>query len=59
MTIPATKEATYEVEIKIDPPKEFVLDNVYFDTGKSSLKPTSFKALNDLVEILKLKIRWL
>ncbi len=55
MTIPASKEATYEVEIKIDPPKEFVLDNVYFDTGKSSLKPTSFKALNDLVEILKLK----
>lgn len=55
MVVPADKEATYNVGIKIDPPKDFVLDNVYFDTGKSSLKPTSFKALNDLVEILKIK----
>ena len=55
MTIPADKEASYEVKIRIDPPKEFVLDNVYFDTGKSSLKPNSNKALNDLVEILKIK----
>jgi OmpA-OmpF porin, OOP family len=55
MEVPNDKEATYEVGIKIDPPKDFVLDNVYFDTGKSSLKQTSFKALNDLVEVLKLK----
>ena len=55
MTIPADKEATYEVAIKIDPPKEYVLENVYFDSGKFFLKPTSFKALNDLVEILKIK----
>jgi outer membrane protein OmpA-like peptidoglycan-associated protein len=53
--VPATKEATYDVAIKIDPPKDFVLDNVYFDTGKSTLKPTSNKALNDLAEILKIK----
>lgn len=55
MNVPADKEATYEVEIKIDPPKDFVLENVYFETGKSNLKPNSFKALNDLVEILKIK----
>lgn len=55
MNVPADKDATYEVGIKIDPPKDFVLDNVYFDTGKSTLKPNSFKALNDLVEILKIK----
>jgi outer membrane protein OmpA-like peptidoglycan-associated protein len=55
MSVPADKEAVYEVHIKIDPPKEFVLDNVYFDTGKSSLKPNSNKALNDLVEVLKTK----
>lgn len=55
MVVPADKEATYEVGIKIDPPKDFVLESVYFDTGKSSLKPNSFKALNDLVEILKIK----
>src|SRR6202008_2459173 len=55
MEVPNDKEATYEVGIKIEPPKDFVLENVYFDTGKSSLKPNSFKALNDLVEILKIK----
>ncbi len=55
MAVPADKEASYDVAIKIDPPKEFVLDNVYFDSGKSTLKPNSYKALNDLVEILKIK----
>ena len=55
MTVPADKDATYEVKIMIDPPKDYVLDNVYFETGKSSLKSTSYKALNDLVEVLKLK----
>ena len=55
MEVPNDKEATYEVGIKIEPPKDFVLENVYFDTGKSSLKPNSFKALNDLVEIRKIK----
>jgi outer membrane protein OmpA-like peptidoglycan-associated protein len=55
MKVPGDKEATYEVEIKIDPPKDFVLENVYFDIGKSTLKPSSHKALNDLVEILKIK----
>jgi outer membrane protein OmpA-like peptidoglycan-associated protein len=55
MTVPSDKGASYEVKIRIDPPKEFVLENVYFDTGKSSLKPNSNKALNDLVEILKIK----
>jgi OmpA-OmpF porin, OOP family len=55
MQVPDDKEATYEVGIKIEPPRDFVLENVYFDSGKSTLKPTSFKALNDLVEILKIK----
>lgn len=55
MKIPPDKEAEYEVLIKIDPPKEFVLENVYFDTGKSRLKPESNSALNNLVEVLKAK----
>jgi outer membrane protein OmpA-like peptidoglycan-associated protein len=55
MQVPADPNAVYEVTVRIDPPKEFVLDNVYFDTGKSSLKPSSSKALNDLVSVLKLK----
>jgi len=55
LTVPGDPEATYDVEIKIDPPKNFVLENVYFDTGKSTLKSSSNKALNDLAEVLKLK----
>jgi outer membrane protein OmpA-like peptidoglycan-associated protein len=55
MQIPADPKATYEVEIKIDPPKEFVLEDVFFETGKSNLKPSSHKTLNDLAEVLKLK----
>lgn len=55
MIVPNDKEATYEVGIKIEPPKDFILENVYFDSGKSSLKSNSFKALNDLVEILNIK----
>lgn len=55
MQVPDTKNATYNVKIKIDPPKEFVLNDVFFDTGKSTLKPASFKTLNDLVEVLKIK----
>lgn len=55
MTVPADKEASYEVKICIDPPQEYVLENVYFDSGKATLKPSSNKALNDLAEVLKLK----
>jgi OmpA-OmpF porin, OOP family len=46
---------TISVKIKIEPPKTFVLDNVLFDTGKASLKSSSFKTLDELVELLKMK----
>jgi len=55
MTVPGDAEATYEIQVKIDPPVNVVLDHIYFDTGKSSLKASSFKALNDLAEGLRLK----
>lgn len=55
MTVPADAKATYEIQVKIEPPVNVVLDHVYFDTGKSTLKASSFKALNDLAEGLKLK----
>jgi OmpA-OmpF porin, OOP family len=46
---------TFELVIKYDPGKVFTLENVFFDTGKATLRPESFKSLNDLVEIMKLK----
>ncbi len=55
MILPPDKQAEYDVRIKIEPPKEFVMDNVYFDSGKATLKLGSSKALNNLVEVLKAK----
>lgn len=55
MEIPGTPNQAYEVEINIEPPTSFVLENVFFDTGKATLKPTSNKSLNNLVDVLKVK----
>ena len=46
---------TYQFDLKYDPPKTYTLENVFFDTGKSSLRSDSNKALNDLAEVMKLK----
>ncbi len=43
------------VQIMIEQPKSFTLENVLFDTGKSSLKPSSHKELDELVGLLKHK----
>jgi len=56
MEIPATtSRVQMSVEIKIETPKTFILENVFFDTGKASLKKESFHALNNLYEALKHK----
>ena len=46
---------TYDLLIKYEPEKVFRLEDVYFDTGKATLKPESNKALNELAELLKAK----
>lgn len=46
---------TYQLDIKYDPPKTYTLENVLFDTGKSTLRAASNKALQDLAEVLMLK----
>lgn len=46
---------TLSIGIKYELPKTFTLDNVLFDTGKSSLRASSYKELNELVELLTLK----
>lgn len=56
MEIPAGEGLfTFELIIQIEPSKTYTLKNVFFDTGKATLKKESFIALNDLVEILKIK----
>ena len=45
----------FTVNLEFDPPKTFVLDNVEFDFGKATLRPASYKTLDDLVEFLQRK----
>lgn len=44
-----------ELTITIFETKTFTLSNVYFDSGKSSLKTESYKELNELLEYMTLK----
>lgn len=46
---------TMKLTIKFELPKNFTLDNVLFDTGKSTLKASSFAELNEVAEIMTLK----
>jgi OOP family OmpA-OmpF porin len=43
---------SFEYKLIISPPKVYTLDNVFFDTGKSILKPESSKELNELVDYM-------
>jgi OOP family OmpA-OmpF porin len=45
----------FEYTLTIEPTKTYTLRDVHFDTGKATLRPESFVALNDLVEVLKNK----
>jgi outer membrane protein OmpA-like peptidoglycan-associated protein len=45
----------FTVNLEFDPPKTFVLDDVEFDFGKSTLRPESYNTLDDLVDYLKRK----
>ncbi len=46
---------TVDYTLTISPPKHYTLNNVFFDTGKSTLKPESSKELNQLAEYMTLK----
>lgn len=52
--IPPAKDSllSFEFQIKFDMPKIYTLDNVYFDTGKSTLRPESYKEIDQLAEFL-------
>ena len=52
---PGSVRTDYSLQILLEPSKTYTLKNVLFDTGKSTLKPSSSEALNNLVEVLKLK----
>jgi outer membrane protein OmpA-like peptidoglycan-associated protein len=56
LDIPKTDGPTeMELTINVSRPKIYTLDNVSFDTGKSTLRPQSNKALDELAELLTMK----
>lgn len=44
---------TYNIRYEL--PKVFTLDNVHFDTNKSTIRPESFETLGNLVDLMKRK----
>lgn len=46
---------TFEYTITTTPPRTFTLDNVFFDSGKSTLRSESNKELNELAEYMNIK----
>jgi OmpA-OmpF porin, OOP family len=46
---------TMDINISFEPARVIVLKNVEYDFNKSTIRPSSFKSLDDLVEVLTLK----
>ncbi len=57
LPIPLAKdtELTFEFTIIYTMPKVYTLRNTYFDTGKSTIRPESYKELNNLAEFMLTK----
>lgn len=45
----------FDFTLTVEPTKVYTLRNVHFDTGKATLRPESFTALNDLAEVMRFK----
>jgi OOP family OmpA-OmpF porin len=48
-------DAPFTVDIAFEPARTYTLDNVHFDTGKPTLRPDSFRELDEIAEYMKLK----
>lgn len=60
MKIPALQEdqlftAPFIVTIQYDPPVSFTLNNVQFDVGQATLRPASYKQLDELADYMQWK----
>lgn len=60
LSIPALGEnqfykTPFDIDITFEPARVFTLDNVYFDNNKATLRPESFKQLNELFDYLNWK----
>jgi OmpA-OmpF porin, OOP family len=50
---PNESSVAYQVDIQFEPGKEFILENVYFDFAKATIKRESFEELDNLVSFMK------
>jgi OOP family OmpA-OmpF porin len=56
LDLPVSEGAyTFDYTITATPPRTFTLNDVFFDSGKSTLKPESDKQLNEMAEFMNLK----
>ncbi|MFH1320739.1 MAG: OmpA family protein [Bacteroidota bacterium] len=55
LSIPDMEFLIIEYSFQYEPPKIYTLDNVFFDAGKSTLRPESYKELNELIEVMLFK----
>ena len=55
MNIPNVEGVTADCKLTITPGTKFTLDNVFFDSGKATLKPESFVELDELVKYMTQK----
>lgn len=56
MDMPVSKNPyTFSYTLTITPPRTFTLDNVFFDSGKATLRAESNKELNELAEYMNLQ----
>jgi outer membrane protein OmpA-like peptidoglycan-associated protein len=56
LTIPSDdKIYTVNVQLRYYPAKTVILENVEFDFDKASIRPSSYKTLNDLAEVMNIK----
>jgi outer membrane protein OmpA-like peptidoglycan-associated protein len=50
---PGPTRGTYTITYEL--PKTYTLNNLYFDTGKATIRKESYSSLNDLAELMKRK----
>ncbi len=57
LEVPKNEEEllSFDVIIQFAMPKKYTLDNVYFETGKALIKPSSYKYIDEMVEYMQLK----
>jgi outer membrane protein OmpA-like peptidoglycan-associated protein len=56
LTIPSDPALyTWDVDISFEPARVIVLENVEYDFNKATIRASSYKTLNDLVEVMTLK----